>query len=606
MTETNRSAIFIKITLASLAIFGISMWAYYGSTENAFVWDTITYLHHHVWYLSQVSLDNTIWMFLSLEVANWHPLTWVSWALDYQIYGGFSTRGYHLTSNILHSINAILVFILTLVLFGLNYNTNSGTTKHFPISTDNNALTAAFLAALLWAVHPQHVESVAWVAERKDLLCQLFILLAMLAYVKYVSCDAAKKRRWHYVALGMFLLAIMSKPMAVTFPAILLLMDVYPLRRTKLLTSRLPQIRTETYLNLIIEKIPYALLSLFLVLITMQAQTVAMGDMPLDLRLLNAFNSVILYLQKLLIPTGFAAHYPYLISEGGSITWKAFVPMIAVLGISLATLMAWIKGRPAWLIGWLFYLITLSPVLGLIQVGLQGAADRYAYLPTLPVYLFFGAGFLWILEKAKAWQQVVLVLMVLVVSVGLIYKTQQQVLTWKSEYSLWSHSVEQNPKDVKSLHNLGIMQMNNKEYEDAIRTFSDTLQVQPKYLASKAYRALSYLYLDDYTNSIADYSELESQNRSNPKVGIDWNCVDFNTGWAYAQSSEYENAIESFAKVDPETQLGPDATIWLTELRSQKALPIEPDRLKELPNFCKWVYQAKMMIEGKRQDEPLQ
>ncbi len=251
MTETNRSAIFVKITLASLAIFGISMWAYYGSTENAFVWDTITYLHHHVWYLSQVSLDNTIWMFLSLEVANWHPLTWVSWALDYQIYGGFSTWGYHLTSNILHSINAILVFILTLVLFGLNYNTNSGTTKRYPISTNNNALIAAFMAALLWAVHPQHVESVAWVAERKDLLCQLFILLAMLAYVKYVSCDEAKKRRWHYVTMGMFLLAIMSKPMAVTFPAILLLMDVYPLRRTKLLTSRLPQIRTETYLNLI-------------------------------------------------------------------------------------------------------------------------------------------------------------------------------------------------------------------------------------------------------------------------------------------------------------------------------------------------------------------
>lgn len=602
MSESNRSAIFVKITLASLAIFCVSMWAYYGTTANAFVWDTITYLHHHIFYITYASIDNVIWMFLSLEVANWHPLTWLSWAIDYQIYGGLSPWGFHLTSNILHSINAILVFILTLVLFGLN----SDTKKRYPISTNNNALIAAFLAALVWAVHPQHVESVAWVAERKDLLCQLFILLAMLTYVKYVSCDQANKRRWHYITLGMFLLAVMSKPMAVTFPAILLLLDVYPLRRTNLLPARLPRIKTATYLELLIEKIPYILLSLFLVVITLQAQTVAMGNISLDLRLLNAFNSVILYLQKLLIPTGFAAHYPYFIDQGGSISWKAFVPVVAVLGISLATVIAWIKGRPAWLIGWLFYLITLSPVLGLIQVGLQGSADRYAYLPTLPVYLFFGAGMLWLLNKAKLWHKALLVLLVVVASVGLIYKTQQQVSTWKSEFTLWQHAVEQNPRDIKSLNNLGIMQLNRNNFSDAIKTFSKTLQVNPLYIRSKAYRALTYLYLDDYQNAIADYSELETQHRSDPEVGFDWDCVDFNMGWASAQSSEFENAIASFEKVDPETQLGPDATFWLTALKNRRGMPIDTDRLKELPNFCKWVFRAPMMFKGQRQDASLQ
>jgi|GEM_PF-705534 len=600
MTKSNRTAIFVKITLASLAIFCISMWAYYGTTENAFVWDTITYLHHHIFYITYASIDNVIWMFLSLEVANWHPLTWISWAMDYQIYGGLSPWGFHLTSNILHSINAILVFVLTLVLFGLN----SDTQKRYPISTNNNALIAAFLAALIWAVHPQHVESVAWVAERKDLLCQLFILLAMLTYVKYVSCDQAKKRRWHYITLGMFLLAIMSKPMAVTFPAILLLLDVYPLRRTNLLPARLPQIKTETYTNLFIEKIPYILLSLFLVVITMQAQTVAMGNIPLDLRLLNAFNSIILYLEKLLIPTGFAAHYPYFIDEGGSITWKTFVPVVAVLGISLATVIAWIKGRPAWLIGWLFYLITLSPVLGLIQVGLQGSADRYTYLPTLPVYLFLGVGLLLLLNRSKLWQKVILVLVIVVASIGLIYKTQQQVLTWKNSYTLWGHSVEQNPKDVKSLHNLGIMQLNHDEYNDAVSTFSKALQVNPLYIRSKAYRALTYLYLDDYTHSITDYSELETQHRSNTKIDIDWNCVGFNTGWAYAHLSEYKNAFNSFEKVEPETQLGSDTSIWLAELKNAMALPIEADRLSELPTFCKWVIQTRYLVKGKRQDAP--
>jgi len=342
------------------------------------------------------------------------------------------------------------------------------------------------------------------------------------------------------------------------------------------------------------------------VLITLQAQTVAMTAFPLELRLLNAFNSIVLYLQKLLIPTGFAAHYPYFIDEGARITWKAFVPVVAVLGITLAAVLAWMKGRPAWLIGWLFYLVTLSPVIGMIQVGSQGSADRYAYLPTLPVYLFLGAGLLWLLNKAKLWQKVILVLVVVVAAMGLIHKTQQQVLTWESEYSLWSHSVEQNPNDVKSLHNLGIMRLNKAEYKDAIDTFSKTLQVNPLYLRSKAYRALTYLYLADYPHAIADYSELEALHRSDTEIGFDWNCVDFNTGWAFAHSSEYENAIESFEKVDPDTQLGPDTSIWLAELENKNSLPIGTERLKELPNFCKWVFKAQMMIEGKRQDAPLQ
>lgn len=577
------------------------MWAYYGTTDNAFVWDTITYLHKHVFYITYPSIDNIIWAFLSLEVANWHPLTWLSWMLDYHIYGGLDPWGYHLTSNILHSINAILLFVLTLVLFGLNYDAP----KRFPFSTSNNALIAAFLAALVWAVHPQHVESVAWVAERKDLLVQLFILLAVLSYVKYVTSEELKKRRWHYITLGMFLLAIMSKPMAVTFPAILLLLDVYPLRRTQLLPSRLPQIKTETYSKLIIEKIPYILLSVFLVVITLQAQTVAMGSMPLDLRLLNAFNSVVLYLQKLLIPTSFAAHYPYLLAEGESITWKAFVPVLLVSGISVATLVAWVKGRPAWLIGWLFYLVTLSPVLGLIQVGLQGAADRYAYLPTLPVYLFFGAGLLWLLNKAQGWQKIVLILVVVTASIGLAYKTQQQVSTWKSEAALWQHSVEQNPRDVKSRHNLGIMQLNQDEYSQAIETFTQALKIEPKYVRSKAYRALSYMYQTEYQNAIFEYDELEKEYISKPEVELDWNCVNFNVGWASAQMSEFDDAIASFEQVDPENQLGPDTTVWLSALRNSSANPMEAERIKNLPDFCKWVFQKGFLIKGHRQDSPL-
>jgi hypothetical protein len=174
-----------KLLLGIFLITLFTMWTYLETTKNRLVWDSIQYLVHHIFWISSLSTDNIIWMFLSLEVSNWRPLTWISWAIDYQLYGGLLPWGYHLSNNIFHTINSVLVFFLTLVVFGLNRRESKG----YPFRSDNNALIAAFLAALLFAVHPQHVESVAWVAERKDLLCQLFILLSMLAYAKYVTCQ---------------------------------------------------------------------------------------------------------------------------------------------------------------------------------------------------------------------------------------------------------------------------------------------------------------------------------------------------------------------------------------------------------------------------------
>ncbi|MFC1778431.1 hypothetical protein ACFL3I_14025, partial [Pseudomonadota bacterium] len=243
----------IELLLGALLVAGSAMWAYGETLSNLLVWDSVHYLYMHENRISNLSVENIYWMMTSLEESNWHPLTWLSWAIDYQIYGGLDSWGYHFSNNILHSINSVLVFALMLVIFNLT----SPDSKSYQIKTNNFSLVAAVLTASMFAVHPHHVESVAWVAERKDLLCQLFMLLSILAYVKYVTCRKNSKTGWYLATLGLFSLALLSKPMAVTFPVILLLFDVYPLRRSALVQPVFTSIQRQSFLRLVMEKTPF-------------------------------------------------------------------------------------------------------------------------------------------------------------------------------------------------------------------------------------------------------------------------------------------------------------------------------------------------------------
>jgi hypothetical protein len=582
-----------KLMLGVFLIALITMWTYHESTKNGFVWDSVSYLIHHFWWISHFSVDNFIWMFLSLEVSNWHPLTWLSWAIDYQLYGGLVSSGYHLTSNILHTFNSILVFALMLVVFGLNDQRS----RNFPFRTDNHALISACLAALLFAVHPQHVESVAWVAERKDLLCQLFMLLSIFAYVRYVTCDENAKPRWFYGALSLFFMAVLSKPMAVTFPVVLLLIDIYPLRRTDFIQALDHSIKQQSWYELLREKVPFFLLSILLVLITLHAQRGALSAVPFDLRVLNASNSIILYLTKLFLPLHFAPHYPYFVSLGDSLTLKEFVPLLGVLGLTLTSLLAWSKGRYVWLIAWMFYLVTLSPVLGLIQVGQQGAADRYAYFPTLPVYLLAGAGILAALNKTTPAKRLIILLGTLSCIFLLANKTGQQIRVWKDPKSLWSHAVKHNLETVKARHNLGIAYFHQHDYEQAIFNFDRSLMLKTAPHSSLAWRGLSYLYLGRYGEALEDYINARKLIVSAPHLNLDQQCNFFNTGWLYAQAGMMEKSAEFFRKIGRKSKLQPNAEIWLNWLETNNQATDNPPTIGDLPSFCKTI--GTMFSEGK-------
>ena len=443
----------MKLFIAMFLLFVISMLTWFEGTKNALVWDSVQYLFRYEQQISSLGFDHLSWMFSSLEFYNWHPLTWLSWAVDYQLYGGIHPWGFHFSNNVFHAINSMLVFVLTLVCFRLV----DPSSKVGFVNTDNLSLLAAFLAAVIFAVHPQHVESVAWVAERKDLLCLLFMLLTLLSYVKYTSCGESGKARWYLATLVAYLLAVLSKPMAVTMPAILLLADIYPLRRTALLKPLMSSIKQASLSRLMLEKIPFVLLSGLLLVLTLEAQQGAINNqMSFDLRLLNAFNSTVFYLQKLVVPDQFSPFYPYLVAPGQGITWHDFIPVLVFAGISVAALVAWGKNRRAWLVAWLFYLLTLTPVLGIIQVGEQGAADRYAYFPTIPVYLLLGAGILMWLRKSGHLGRVLMVLIALPVAVLLATKTRHQVHAWQDEVSLWTHAIKYAPRSSCIRDNSGI------------------------------------------------------------------------------------------------------------------------------------------------------
>jgi protein O-mannosyl-transferase len=367
---------------------------------------------------------NTVrWAFTSIEAANWHPLTWLSHALDYQLFG-LDAAGHHFDSVLLHALNAGLLFLL--------------------LRRASGRWGPSFLVAALFAVHPLNVESVAWIAERKNVLCTFFFLAALGAYGWY-----AQKPDWRrYLAVAaLFMLALMSKPMAVTLPFTLLLLDYWPLRRmigSPASTTGAPQ---TSFGRLLLEKIPLLLLSAASAAITIKAQHASyavrsLGQFSLGARIQNAVVSYGLYLWKMVWPARLAAFYPYPVTTP---VWQLMAAMLVLAG---GTALAFVFRRQRYLlVGWLWFLGTLVPVIGLVQVGDAAMADRYAYIPLIGIFVMVAFGLADAAEAKKipiAWQ--IVPALCALTALGVVMERQGGY--WASEYDLWAHTLavtESNP-----------------------------------------------------------------------------------------------------------------------------------------------------------------
>jgi protein O-mannosyl-transferase len=435
--------------------------AYNSSLSNGFIfnWDDGAYVIRNK-NIHNITLENIWWMFTAFHAANWHPLTWFSHAIDYALFGE-NPWGHHLTNIIFHAFNSGWVFLLSFVLI---YIEEKPLNEPFKLEAifEFKRFFIALLTAILFAIHPQHVESVAWIAERKDVLFFFFFIPSLLSYAIYTQIQ---KKSWYIASLIFFTLSLLSKPMAVTLPIILILFDIYPLQQINLKSIK--------YKKWLVNKIPFLLIAFTTGIFTLLAQTdvgavASTQQVEIQIRFLNAFNSIIVYFEKWLLPLHLSPFYSLEIEYFKHLTVKNISNIIVILIITVIAIYFWIKSQRVWLVSWLFYLITLLPVLGLIQVGSQGMADRYAYLTTLPFYLLLSIGLVQLYLK---YSKIISILLVIIINILLINLTFNQIKIWQNDLTLWDYAVRSDPDSSFAQKVLGNIYMHINKYEQAAKHF---------------------------------------------------------------------------------------------------------------------------------------
>lgn len=386
------------------------------------------------------------WAFSTFHEANWHPLTWVSHMIDYRLFGA-NPAGPHAVNLLLHIASTVLLFLVLRRMTGYLWR-------------------SAFVAAL-FAVHPLHVESVAWVAERKDVLSAFFWMLTMLAYVWYTERPDVKR----YVPVAAALaLGLMAKPMLVTLPFVLLILDFWPLRRVS-------AEKVWTWRRLVIEKTPLVGLAVISGILTFiaQHQVLAVGSLeqyPVGIRIANALVACTAYLAKTVYPARLAVFYPH---PGSSIPiWQVIgsgALLIAITALAIRSA----RNRPHLLVGWLWYLIALLPVIGLVQVGMQAMADRYTYIPLVGIFI----AVTW--EAVRSVGRVGLVgpLLCAMVVIGCMALTWRQVGYWHDSETLFRHALAVTKNNAVAENNLGIALVDQERFDEAIEHHRCAVEFKP-------------------------------------------------------------------------------------------------------------------------------
>jgi tetratricopeptide (TPR) repeat protein len=395
------------------------------------------------------------WALTTFDANNWHPLTWVSLQLDYQLYG-LSARGFHLTNVLLHTLNTLLLFWLLRRLTG--------------------AVWCSAAVAAFFALHPTHVESVAWVAERKDVLSALFWLLTIAAYAWY----AERPRAWRYLlVLLTFALGLMAKPMVVTLPCVLLLLDYWPLRRWQPAGEAVPtRYARASWVRLVVEKLPLFALVAASVPLTLGAQTEMLRSLkrfPIPLRVENAVVSYAQYLRLTLWPSDLCVLYPH--PRDSLPVGQVLAAGLLLVALTAGVLWGW-RRRPHLLVGWLWFLGTLVPVIGLVQVGNQAMADRYTYLPSIGLFIAVAWGAA-DLRARLGWPALPLAVLTGALLVACSVVTWGQVRYWRNSDELWRRALAVTSNNSVAHDGLGVALMQQNKLAEAREQFRAALRITP-------------------------------------------------------------------------------------------------------------------------------
>ena len=478
--------------LVGLSFLLLIIFCYWPTYHADFInFDDFLYVTNNEYVKEGFSVKSLYWAFSSFDLSNWHPVTMMSHMLDYQLFG-MNASGHHLMNVLFHAGNTLLLFLAFRMMTG--------------------AFWRSAAMAFLFAMHPLHVESVAWVSERKDVLSTFFMLLSLIAYINYTKKQAVAQ---YLLAFFLFILGLLSKAMVVTFPFLLMLLDYWPLGRFNgdHLNNYRKQENKKHLWRLIREKIPFLLMSLIVSIVTYiaQSQTGAVSSLsglPLLIRITNSINSYVLYIVHTLFPFNLSIFYPLV---SGIPLWQT---VCSACFIVLATYLAWrLRQRyPFYLVGWLWYLGSLVPVIGLVQVGMQAMADRYTYIPLIGIFMVLA----WLLPDMTKQRKSALLfegMTLLCVALLLIAATRNQVSSWANTMSVFSRANEGTdrnilaklqiagqyaqmgkqdearnqfeellkitPTNVTALHNYGIFLVNSDHYDKGIKYLREALQIQP-------------------------------------------------------------------------------------------------------------------------------
>jgi tetratricopeptide (TPR) repeat protein len=498
-----------------------------------------------------LSWNSVVWALKTGHAGNWHPLTWISHMVDCQLYG-LNPLGHHLTNLFFHTANTLLIFLL--------------------LRRTTGAVWRCVFVAALFALHPVHVESVAWVAERKDVLSTFFGLLCLWAYVGYVEKSKARHHAavFYILTLFLFTLGLLSKPMLVTWPCVMMLLDYWPLRRIQLsdLNSQLPIIR-----RLLLEKIPFIALSAATCVATFIAQRAGgavapLEDVTIESRLINALVSYATYLGKLFWPRNLAVIYPFVRDWP---VWRVMVAGLLLLAITGAVI--WQGRRRGYLLaGWLWYLVTLVPVIGLVQVGNQSIADRYTYIPSIGLFILFAWG---IVDLTAGWSRRALPMTTgaAVLLSGCAILTAFQLRQWEDTETLFRHALavtennfvaennlgfyfalqgelelakqhyrsalKMNPNYHNAWNNLGCALSDQKKYEEAVSNFEMALRTKPRSADAQNNLGNALFWLGKTNEAMDHYQEAL---RIKPQYALGHN----NLGHALSERGDVTEAIEHF------------------------------------------------------------
>jgi protein O-mannosyl-transferase len=502
------------------AVLATTVWVVFGQTlRYGFVnYDDGDYVYNNPVITAGLTARGIQWAFTHAHAANWHPLTTISHMLDCQLYG-LQPGGHHLTNVLLHSAAAVLLFLALQQLTGTRW-------------------PSAFVAAI-FAIHPLRVESVAWISERKDVLSGVFFMLVLWTYAHYVRGDqrqTRQSRRWYIAAILVFALGLMCKPTLVTLPFVLLLLDYWPLQRFAPKAGEHDDLARRR--QLAVEKIPFFVLSVASCVTTLLAQQEAEAVVPVaELNMMdrfgNAATSYLIYITQMIWPTRLAAIYP----ERHSNTAQAGLAFLVLLLLSM-TFFMWRRSYPFSLIGWLWFLGMLVPMIGIIQVGPQSRADRYTYLPLIGLYLLATWGSMALVSNWGRRRELLTGAAMAIIT-GLIVLTCFQTATWRNSETMWRQTLAHTSRNQIAENSLGKALVKERRLDEAATHFQKALDVYPDYAEANSNFA-DVLCLQGRWNDAVDH--YETALRSQPNYALAHN----NLGIALAIIGNTDEAIDEF------------------------------------------------------------